>query len=127
MDAPVKIELEFTLNISIKRLYDSISTPSGLSDWFADDVNIKGKDYTFFWDGDERIASMLAKKKEAFIRFKWADDEDLESYFEFKIINDELTSDVSLVVTDFAPKDEIKEITDLWNKQVANLKHVLGA
>ena len=33
--------LEFPIKSSIKVLYKRLSTPSGLSEWFANDVNIK--------------------------------------------------------------------------------------
>ena len=42
-----------------------------------------------------------------------------KNHFEFKIQVDALTKDVSLIITDFAEKDEIEESKMLWEKQIA--------
>jgi hypothetical protein len=54
------------------------------------------------------------------------DDESETTFFEFRIITDELTGDTSLVVTDFAEDDEKEDIIDLWNSQINTLKHCVG-
>ena len=126
MTSKVKINLEYLINCSPKVLYNRLSTASGLTEWFADDVRVRGKRYTFIWDGSEQTAEMTLHKENRLVRFNWIDEED-ESYFEFKIIRDELTGDVSLLITDFAEEDEIDETRGLWDSQVADLKHVLGS
>jgi hypothetical protein len=83
-------------------LYNRFSTASGLSEWFADDVHVKGKMFTFIWDGSEQVAEMIQNKDSRLVRFKWEDDEEEETYFEFLITKDELTGDVTLSITDFA-------------------------
>ncbi len=35
-----RIELEFSLNTPQHLLFNRLSTPSGLSEWFADNVNV---------------------------------------------------------------------------------------
>ena len=57
--------IEFPIRSSLKILFNQISTPSGLSEWFADNVNLNGKNYTFFWNGDEQVAELLTKKKQS--------------------------------------------------------------
>jgi uncharacterized protein YndB with AHSA1/START domain len=121
-----QFELEYVLQASQKVIFDRLSSASGLSEWFADDVNQKGKVYTFFWDGSEQQAELITKKDNRLIRFHWLDSEDDESYFEFKIEIDALTNDLSLIITDFADEDEIDESIELWDTQIAELKHVLG-
>lgn len=120
-----KLQLEYVLNCSPKVLFNWLSTASGLSEWFADDVRVKGKKYTFIWEGSEQTAEMTLHKENKLVRFSWLDEED--SYFEFKITQDELTGDVSLIIVDFAENDEIKETEGLWDSQVADLKHMLGS
>jgi uncharacterized protein YndB with AHSA1/START domain len=122
-----KIELEFPINVSPKVLYYRLSTPSGLSEWFADDVNLKDSVFTFIWEGTEQQAELLHKKDNKSIRFRWTDADDDEHYFEFRIAQDDLTGDVSLLITDFADEHEINDTTELWEKQVAGLKHNLGS
>lgn len=121
-----KYELEYTLNTSTKILYNRISTPAGLSEWFADDVNLKNEMYTFLWDGTEQVAEILSKKDNKHIRFKWVEDEDDNSFFEFRIQKDELTGDIALMITDFADEGEKEDAVDLWDSQISELKHAIG-
>jgi uncharacterized protein YndB with AHSA1/START domain len=126
MTAKSKIQLEFPIKCSPSVLYNRFSTASGLSEWFADDVHVKGKMFTFIWDGSEQVAEMIQNKDSRLVRFKWEDDEEEETYFEFLITKDELTGDVTLSITDFAEGDEIEEVTELWNSQVTDLRRILG-
>jgi uncharacterized protein YndB with AHSA1/START domain len=120
-----KVQLEYVINCSPKVLFNRLSTASGLAEWFADDVRVAGKKYTFIWEDSEQTAEMILRKENRLVRFNWIDQED--TYFEFRITQDELTGDVSLIVVDFAEEDEIEEIEDLWNSQIADLKHILGS
>lgn len=120
-----KIELEYTFNTSPKVLFDRLSTPDGLSEWFADDVFLKEGKYSFSWDGSEQLAEIVAQKDNKFIRFRWEGDDE-EEYFEFKIQKDELTGDLALLITDFADADEMEDATDLWDSQISELKHAIG-
>jgi uncharacterized protein YndB with AHSA1/START domain len=123
----IKYEIEFTINVSPQSLYEYISTPSGLSKWFADNVNSRGDKYNFIWDGSEEDAKLITKKKDSYIKLKWDEDEQKDSFFELRIQVDELTKDVSLIVTDFAEEDEVEESKLLWENQIAELKQLLGA
>ncbi len=128
MSDSIKYNLEFQITSSVSILYNRLSTPSGLAVWFADDVIIKDKIYSFFWDGHKQDAKLLNKKDNQFIRFKWVDDEETESYFEFKIQIDDITQDLALIVTDFAEdEDEKQEQTELWSKQIQQLKRAIGS
>ena len=120
-----KFELEYSINSSPKILFARLSTPAGLSEWFADDINILGDTYTFIWEGAEQPAKLITKKDNQLVRFQWIDDED-NSFFEFKIHKDELTGDVALLITDFAEEDETEDAIDLWDTQISKLKHTIG-
>jgi uncharacterized protein YndB with AHSA1/START domain len=123
-----KYTLEFPINSSVNILYNRLSTPSGLSEWFADDVIMKDKIFTFFWDGSDQKAKLLKLKTNQFIRFKWEENDTQEDYFEFLIQVDEITLDVSLMITDFAEDEQDqKEQTELWNKQISILKRAIGS
>ncbi|MFN8254716.1 MAG: START-like domain-containing protein [Bacteroidales bacterium] len=121
----VKFELEFVINASAKLLYSRLSTPSGLAEWFADDVHLRGKNFAFIWDKTEQEAKVLMRKPNEYIRFRWENEED-EYYFEFKITKEELTNSVSLLITDFADEDEMDDSKSLWEKQVGKLQRALG-
>ena len=124
----IKFELEIPIHASPNMLYQYFSTSSGLQEWFADTVNSRGKIMTFSWDGSEEKAEILAKKSNEKIRLKWLESEDDESYFELRIQVDALTKDVSLIVTDFAEDEEsAEEAKRLWENQIDELKHTIGA
>lgn len=123
-----KFELEYPVHASSKLLFEFLSSPSGLSEWFADDVNIsKDGIYTFYWDKAEQKAKMLARKENTYIRFKWL-DEPKDTFFEFRIEIDDLTSDVALIITDHAEDEQAMQAAKLlWNSQVSELLHSLGS
>lgn len=129
MELKVKFELEFPIHASPQMLFQYISSASGLSEWFANNVNSRGIIFSFFWDGSEEKAELISSKSNSFVKFKWLDDsEDQdECFFQIKIVVDEITKDVSLMVTDFAYEDEVEETKMLWDNQISDLKQVLGS
>ena len=126
MSKKIKFEIEFVIQSSPQMLYQYISTPSGLSEWFADDVNSRGESFRFIWDGAEEVALLLKKKSDEFVKFRWEESEE-DYYFETRIIVDEITKDVSLFVTDFADEDDMEEAKMLWDSQISDLKQVIGS
>lgn len=126
MSDKIKFEIEFVIQASPQLLYQYLATPSGLSEWFADNVNSRGELFSFIWDGSEEDAKLLKRKSDEFVKFAWEASED-DTYFEMKIIVDEITKDVSLFITDFAEEDEMEEAKMLWANQVSDLKQVLGS
>lgn len=129
MTEKVKYELEYLLKTSPKVLESMLCTPSGLSEWFADDVNIKDDIFTFIWDGSEEKARLLSKKPGTKAKFKWLDDEedDNDYFFEMSFEVDQMTKAVVMRVVDFAEEDEVEESQMLWEQQVGELRRVLGA
>ena len=122
-----KFEIEFPIRSSLRILYNQISSPDGLSEWFADNVNLSGKMYTFFWDGDEQEAELLSKKNNQGIKFRWV-GEPSDTYFELRLEVDEITQDISLMVTDFAEDAEEEEESKLlWDKQIEKLRQSIGS
>ena len=123
----LKFELEYTLNCSPKVLFSRLCTPEGLSEWFADNVNVDGDLFTFFWNNSESKARLAALKENKLVRFEWVDMENEESnYFEFRINIEELTGDLALIIYDFAEPDEKIDSVSLWDSQISDLKRLLG-
>ncbi|GFZ76805.1 hypothetical protein GCM10011531_02610 [Aquaticitalea lipolytica] len=129
MEEKIKFEMEFPIHASPQLLFQYISTPSGLSEWFADNVNSRGEVFTFIWNDSEEKAKLLSKKSGERIKFRWmSDEEEGESYyFEIRIQVDEITKDVSIIVTDYIDEDEVDEAKMLWENQISDLKQVLGS
>ena len=129
MKPKVKYELEFPIHSSPQLLYQYIITPSGLSEWFSDNVNSRGEYYTFIWNDSEENAKLVSKKTGEKVKFKWLDEDgkDTDYYFELKIQVDEITNDVSLIIVDFSEEEELSETQLLWESLVSDLKHVIGS
>ena len=129
MEVKIRYEIEVPINSSPQLLYQYISTPSGLSEWFADNVNSRGEYFTFIWDDSEENARLTSKKTGEKIKFRWLDEnnKDTDYFFELRILEDEITKDVSLMVIDFADEDELVEAKQLWENQISDLKHVIGS
>lgn len=123
----IKFELEYPLKSSPKVLFPRLSTPEGLSEWFADDVTVEGDMFTFFWQKSEVKAKLAAIKENKLVRFEWPDRGDEESnYFEFRMHIEELAGDVALIITDFAEPEEKEDAIYLWDNQITRLKRILG-
>ena len=122
-----KYELEYTLNCSPKVLFSRLSTPEGLCEWFADNVNVDGDIFTFFWNKAESKARLIAIKENKLVRFEWLDsDEPSTDYFEFRINIEELSGSLALIITDFAEPEEKEDAIFLWDSQITDLKRTLG-
>ena len=121
-----KYELEFQIRSSVNILFNCLSTPSGLSELFADDVNCNRNIYTFIWGDSEQEAELLTSSKNYIVKFHWLDLPE-KTYFEFKIEIDGITNDVVLKVTDFAEEDEVEDGKDLWTSQINTLMKQLGS
>ena len=127
MEDKIKYEMEFPIQASPSLLFNYIATPSGLSEWYADNVNSRGEMFTFIWEGSEEKAKLLSKKNGERVKFRWLEEEDSPYYFEIRIQVDEITKDVSILVTDFADEDEVDEGKMLWENMISELKMVLGS
>ena len=121
----IKIEYQFN-NASKNILWNSIGTPLGLSEWFADEVSVIGTQYIFRWNNIKQIANLIDSKANSFIRLQWEDDEDTDYYFELRINSLEISGQLALTINDFADEDEVKDTILLWDKQIDVLKRKTG-
>ena len=126
MSEKKKFTIEYEIKSSPRILYSFLNEPNGLTQWFADDVSVRDQIYTFTWDDEPQTAKLVNIKENKLVRFKWVDDEP-QCYFEMEIIQDELTNDVALSITDFATEDTIGERKLIWDNQIEYLISVLGA
>jgi len=123
----LKFEIEYTLNSPTRVLFDRLSTPEGLAEWFADNVTVEGDIFTFYWDKAEARARLAYARANKAVKFEWLDFVDTETnFFEFRLLIHELTNDTALLITDHAEEDEIDDARELWNTQISYLKNVLG-
>lgn len=121
-----KIQIEYPLKGSASMIWRYIGTAPGLSSWFADRVETTGKTFTFYWGKTEsRTATLIAQRNGLYVRLRW-DDENLQTYFEMRILFNEMTREHTLEITDFAETGETDDQRDLWDSQIEHLKRQSG-
>ncbi|MBL0357282.1 MAG: ATPase [Chitinophagaceae bacterium] len=126
MSKKVLYTLEYPVRCSPRILYEFLSTPAGLQEWFADKVDERDGVFSFSWNGNADKAQLLESEEDKFIRFHWLHAHK-DEYFEFSIDRSEVTNQTILIIKDFADKKEIKDQSQLWEYQVKDLFHRLGA
>jgi hypothetical protein len=126
MSKKVLYTLEYPVRCSPRILYEFLRTPAGLQEWFADQVDERDGVFSFSWNGNAEKAQLVESEEDKSVKFHWltsAKDE----YFELSIDRSEVTNQTILVIKDFADKKEIKDQSQLWEYQVKDLFHRLGA
>ncbi len=120
-------QAEFDINASSKMLYSYISTASGLSQWFADDVTLdEDKNFNFIWEGEDHKAKMVSHRMNHFVKFEFLKDDDEASYFEIRLERSELTEAVYISVIDYSEMEDEEETLDVWQGLIDNLKEIVG-
>ena len=121
--AKTKVVLEYVLSSqSVPMIWETIATAPGLTSWFADDVQADGKNFQFTWGKHEsRVAELINCRQNTYVRFHWLDDEP-GTYFEIRIAKNDLTSNYSLEITDFADAGAEDEVRSLWDTSMDALK-----
>jgi uncharacterized protein YndB with AHSA1/START domain len=122
----IQFEIEYLVHSSAHILYNCISNPSSLEEWFADSVNQKNESFTFKWDDEERKAKLLSTKKNQFIRWQWDEKEFANTFFEMRIKIDEMTNDVALIITDFCDEEDEEDARMLWDLAIDDLHRMIG-
>ena len=125
MAEKIKFNLEYEIKSSPKILFSFLHEPNALAQWFADDVSYRDGVYEFDWDGEYHTAKLISVKENKSVKYKWLDDEPY--HFEMEIVQDELTNDVALSITDFAHTENLDDRKLIWDNQIAYLQSVIGA
>ncbi len=122
---------KFTLEYNFKKgslsvLWNLVSTPLGLAEWFADKVLVSDNIYSFIWEKNTETAVVIQTKQNSFIRMQWEEDANTDYFFEMRIESQPITGDIGLLVTDFAEDNEIEDAKLLWDHQIENLRRKTG-
>jgi len=118
--------IEFPIRCSPAILYEFLSTPVGLQEWFADRVDQRDDTYYFSWNGSIDIAEATEYMENEYIKYRW-DYYEEDEFFEFRIEQSSITNETILKITDFAEKNDVKDQERLWLTQVNDLKHRIGS
>jgi uncharacterized protein YndB with AHSA1/START domain len=124
--AKFKFTQEFPFKTSPKVLYNYISTPGGLQQWFADKVVMDSDHlYHFFWDAEAHVAELVSTRLNKSTRFEFTGP-DTGNYLEFKLITSEIDNSIFLKVTDYSDNNDAAELESLWKGLIHDLKEIVG-
>lgn len=129
--AKEKFTYEFEINASPKMLYPYLNTASGLSQWYADDVNVdEDKQFHFFWENTDHKAKMVSHRTNLFVRFEFLGDngdniEDPDTV-EFRLEHSDLTQSVFIKIIDYSDFDDKEEQGEVWENLLFSLKEIVG-
>lgn len=120
-----EVTIDYIFRTTSKILFKRLSTPSGLSEWFADDVMVKGDNYSFKWKDYSQEAKHVSDRKKLCVRFDWLDDD--KEFLEFRIDESSMSKDITLYITDFVEDDEgEEEAREFWDNTINRFKRKLG-
>lgn len=124
--AKFKYTQEFPFRASPKVLYNYISTPGGLQQWFAESVTLNSDNkFVFNWDENDHVAELTSSRLNKSSRFDFI-GEDAGNYLEFKFVTSELDNSTYLKVTDNSDNDDPDDLDTMWSELIANLKEIVG-
>lgn len=119
---PLKLEYEFRASPAI--LFDFLTNPSNLAQWFADHCDVTGNKFTFVWNGYEEVAIAEEIDQDEYLKLVWEDDED--KMVEFSIRKTDISNATILTITDHVEEEDLEDQTLLWDNQIATLKVKCG-
>ncbi len=124
--AKFKYTQEFPFRASPKVLYNYISTPGGLQQWFAESVTLNSDNkFVFNWDEKDHVAELTSSRLNKSSRFDFTGD-DAGNYLEFKFVTSELDNSTYLKITDNSDNDDLDDLESMWNELISNLKEIVG-
>jgi uncharacterized protein YndB with AHSA1/START domain len=121
-----KYQLEYIIRSSPSILFEFLTQTNNLAQWFSDYCDSQGEIYIFGWGGSYQRAKQLEWIEDEWVKYKW-EDSAKDEYLSFKVYKSEISNETILEITDFAESKEIPDLTTLWDKQVEDLKHAIGA
>lgn len=126
-----KFVSDYQVNTSRKIIFPYLSTASGLSQWFADDVSInEDRNYVFSYDGEDHVARIASIRSNISVKFEYFDPNDPEatdnSYIEFRLDENELTQTLFLKVIDYSDAYDEDEQESIWESLIMHLKEIIG-
>jgi uncharacterized protein YndB with AHSA1/START domain len=120
-----KFSQEYSFKTSPKVLYNYISTPGGMQQWFADKVTMDSDhNYHFHWDAEEHVAELTTRLNKS-ARFDFLGT-DMGNFLEFKFIPSEIDNSIYMKVTDCSDNTDVDELESMWKSLISDLKEIVG-
>jgi uncharacterized protein YndB with AHSA1/START domain len=121
-----KFTIEYIVRSSPSILFEFVTEPSKLAQWFSDTCDGNDTTIVFGWSGSRELADIVEFIEDEFVKYHWKDNKK-DEFFSFRIYKSEISFETVLEVTDFAEEKEIKDQIRLWDSQIEELKHHIGA
>jgi uncharacterized protein YndB with AHSA1/START domain len=126
-----KFITDYQINASKKIVFNYLSTASGLSEWFADDVNInEDKHYVFHFDNQDHFARQVSIRSNLNVKYEFYDpanpNEEDKSFIEFKLEENDLTQTLFVTVIDYSDEYDEEESIAIWEGLIGRLKEIIG-
>jgi hypothetical protein len=121
-----KFSQEYPFKTSPKVLFNYISTPGGLQQWFAEKVTMDSNHlYHFTWDEEEHIAELTSSRLNKSTRFDFVGPDE-GNYIEFKLVLSEIDNSIFLKITDYSDNVDEADLESVWKGFIADLKEIVG-
>ena len=128
--AKTRFSFEYEINASKKMLYPYFTTASGLSQWFADDVNVdEDHNFNFIWEGEDHMAKMVSHRTNSLAKFVFKDssgEDDDPGSVEFRLDENEMTQTTFVKVMEYTDFDDKEEQAELWTNLFQTLREIVG-
>ena len=121
----IAIKMEYMFRASPTILFNFLTTPACLVRWFCDEADELDETFYFGWSGSAQAATIVEFVEDELLRLRWEDSEPGE-YWEYKIFRSPITEETVMEITDFCDDDEAKDIRQIWNTSMKNLKSEMG-
>ena len=121
-----KYSIEYIIRSSPTILFRFVTEPSKLAQWFSDTCDGNETTIVFGWSGSREQADIVEYIEDEFVKYHWSGNK-LGEFFSFRIYKSEISFETVLEVTDFSEEKEINDQIRLWDSQIEELKHTIGA
>ena len=121
-----QFKTEFIFRASPTIVYQFLTNPACLVRWFCEEIDVNGTVYTFHWDGDEQVATLVEDWEDELLRFEWEDAPSPNEYLEMNISKSGITEETVLNITDFCDENDDKNDRMLWESQIAQMRGAMG-
>jgi uncharacterized protein YndB with AHSA1/START domain len=126
-----RFEMEYPINASPRLLFPYLSSASGLSQWFCDDVRLDPDHrLNMVWDKQNHYAEIAVQRPGRSIRYVFLDERKQPlsdaNYLDFSLEYSKITDSVFLRVTDYSDHGNDKEQQELWDSLVGKLREQVG-
>lgn len=122
----VSFKIDFLFRASTTIVYRFLTAPDCLIRWFCDRADITDGKYTYTWDGEDEVATLIDDIEDEYIKLQWDHAESERECLEFRIARSPVTGETLLEITDWCDADEVEDQKQLWSNQMAAMQKEMG-